>query len=280
LSKYQRRLRLQGIIAATLLAEVTVFSAVKFAEAGAAPARGAVILGPIFLTTIVLAGISLAGARGRTEWQADLLMRYLSRTDGGLASPNGARLTPDMSIQDAAQIDNSISTRSPAPGNSAYTLALLVTLAAAILLLFYVWVPVISPAIRTEKQRVEIVGLPVSVYFDVDRAVVPESMRPQLEILARRMAALQNGELLLEGYADSDYRSEYNLELSRLRAEAVKKVLVLGGLDAGRITVVGFGETRPLAHEASPAGKAQNRRVDISLLARKGVAGDFIKPSP
>src|SRR6266478_1852219 len=126
LSKYQRRLRLQTIVAATLLAEVTVFSAVKFAEGGGTRSSSSVILGPVFLSVVILAGVLLALARGRTEWQADLLVRYLSRTEGGLASSTGAKLNPDLSIQEAALVDGKISTSSPGAGNTPYVLALFV----------------------------------------------------------------------------------------------------------------------------------------------------------
>ncbi|GEM_PF-7014795 len=150
---------------------------------------------------------------------------------------------------------------------------------ASFLLLGYFWLPVFfcpPKAVNPEApRRAEIVSLPTVIHFDVDRALVSLSMRPQLETLARHLAQMPDVGLLLEGHADSDYRSDYNLELSRLRAEAVKSILVGSGLDARRIIGAGYGETRPRNQDRSCSGKAENRRVDLSLFH----AGDAV-PHP
>jgi len=264
-------------VAASLLAEVTVFSAVKFSEAGVAQSGLSVVLGAVFLTLIVLAGSLLGLSRGRTEWQSDLLTRYLSRSDGGMASHEWATLTPDMSIDDAAKKIDGVSANSPGPGFTLYVLTLIATLMAGTLLVAYVWLPIVKSS-PDPKRPVQIVGLPISIYFDVDRALVSPSMQLQVEALARRVSALPNVTLLLEGHADSDYRSDYNLELSRQRAEVVKQLLVTSGFDVNRIKVAGFGETSPRSHEKSLSDKAQNRRVDIFLLQPKADANHPPQP--
>ena len=69
--------------------------------------------------------------------------------------------------------------------------------------------------------------------------------------------------LVAEGNTDSVGSDASNQRLSIDRAKAVKAELVAAGIDPGRIEVVGFGETRPIATNATPDGRAQNRRVDL-----------------
>ena len=71
--------------------------------------------------------------------------------------------------------------------------------------------------------------------------------------------------MLVEGHTDSSGGDEYNLKLSRLRAEAVRSVLVAGGVSPERVESQGYGKTRPVASNATAEGKAQNRRVEIVL---------------
>lgn len=67
----------------------------------------------------------------------------------------------------------------------------------------------------------------------------------------------------IEGHTDSDGSDEQNLELSKKRAERIRKILVDNGFDAGQIQVSGFGETRPVADNSTEQGKAANRRVEL-----------------
>jgi outer membrane protein OmpA-like peptidoglycan-associated protein len=98
----------------------------------------------------------------------------------------------------------------------------------------------------------------------VNKSVVQPAMRSRLSEIARALSAAGGGaSILIEGHTDSDGSNEYNLELSRLRAEAVRSALVAGGLSPNRIETQGYGETRPIASNSSATGKAQNRRVEI-----------------
>jgi outer membrane protein OmpA-like peptidoglycan-associated protein len=69
----------------------------------------------------------------------------------------------------------------------------------------------------------------------------------------------------LDGFTDATASSEYNLALSKRRATAVKNYLVSKGIKASRITSNAHGEENPIADNATPEGKAQNRRVSISI---------------
>jgi outer membrane protein OmpA-like peptidoglycan-associated protein len=116
-----------------------------------------------------------------------------------------------------------------------------------------------------EEARGLIVTLPGNIYFDVNKSDVKPSMRARLSDIAKALASVPNQHVLVEGHTDSDGSSEYNLELSRLRAAAVRSVLVAGGVAPERIESQGYGETKPVASNANAAGKAQNRRVEIVI---------------
>lgn len=101
------------------------------------------------------------------------------------------------------------------------------------------------------------------IYFDVDSAVIkPESEAALKEILALLQAqpALK---LTVAGHTDAANTDAYNLKLSQQRAEAVVAWLVRHGVDAGRLAAKGFGESQPIADNATAAGRALNRRVEV-----------------
>lgn len=119
-------------------------------------------------------------------------------------------------------------------------------------------------SVRREARGL-IVTLPGSIYFDVNKSDVKPAMRARLTEIARALAAVPDQHVLVEGHTDSDGSAEYNLQLSRLRADSVRSVLTAGGVSPDRIESQGYGETRPVATNATRAGKAQNRRVEIVI---------------
>jgi outer membrane protein OmpA-like peptidoglycan-associated protein len=102
-----------------------------------------------------------------------------------------------------------------------------------------------------------------SVYFDTAKhELTPESVAIVREAV-RQIQADPNMMLVAEGNTDSVGSDAANKELSIRRAESVKDELVSMGVAANRIEIVGFGESRPIATNSDPAGRAQNRRVDL-----------------
>jgi outer membrane protein OmpA-like peptidoglycan-associated protein len=71
----------------------------------------------------------------------------------------------------------------------------------------------------------------------------------------------------IEGHTDSDGPDDMNLQLSKARADAVFEYLLSKGIDARRMETQGFGETRPIDTNRTPAGKANNRRVEFHITS-------------
>jgi outer membrane protein OmpA-like peptidoglycan-associated protein len=106
-----------------------------------------------------------------------------------------------------------------------------------------------------------------TVRFAFDRWELDERAQATLADVLKRVERQGALLLTLEGYTDATGSDGYNFELSRKRAEAVRRFVVDRGVNLRRIEFIGFGETHPAADNLTPAGRAQNRRVLIKLIA-------------
>jgi len=99
--------------------------------------------------------------------------------------------------------------------------------------------------------------------FDFDKSVI----RPDdFDRLDKDVATLKEwGDVKVEvaGHTDSVGTEEYNMGLSLRRANAVRNYLVDKGIEADRLTVKGYGESQPIADNATAEGRFQNRRVEL-----------------
>jgi OOP family OmpA-OmpF porin len=101
------------------------------------------------------------------------------------------------------------------------------------------------------------------INFDYGKAIIkPESMG-EINAIHKFLSENNNSRFEVGGYTDSDGSDASNLTLSQKRAEAVKTQLVNIGIDCGRLTAKGYGETKPIADNTTFDGKAQNRRVEF-----------------
>jgi len=75
------------------------------------------------------------------------------------------------------------------------------------------------------------------------------------------------GTLRIEGHTDNSGRARLNDRLSKSRAQAVRRALIDRGVPAAKLTSDGYGATRPIADNATPAGRARNRRIEIKVSA-------------
>jgi outer membrane protein OmpA-like peptidoglycan-associated protein len=123
-----------------------------------------------------------------------------------------------------------------------------------------------------ETPRGLVVSMP-NTFFAFDKADLDASGQQVLEKVAKvlnhpRAAARK---IALEGHTDNVGPAAYNMTLSKNRADAVAKELVKQGLKSDRISVEGFGGTRPVAPNRKadgtddPAGRAKNRRVEAII---------------
>ncbi len=107
---------------------------------------------------------------------------------------------------------------------------------------------------------------PDNITFDTNRADVKPQFRPVLDQLAYTIRQYPDTVIRIEGHTDSTGSAAYNQTLSENRALSVRSYLIQSGVAANRIEAVGYGMTRPIANNATPEGRAQNRRVEILII--------------
>ena len=116
-----------------------------------------------------------------------------------------------------------------------------------------------------ENERGLVITLSSGVLFRSGRfAVLPAASRKLVEVAAV-LRATPDRRVVVEGYTDTDGDDTSNQVLSQARADAVRSFLVLQGVAAESVSAVGYGESRPIATNATVEGRANNRRVEIVL---------------
>jgi outer membrane protein OmpA-like peptidoglycan-associated protein len=110
-----------------------------------------------------------------------------------------------------------------------------------------------------------LVAFPGDVLFDSDSSALAPGAHGRLDQLADSLNRHPDTDLIVKGHTDGSSDDGYNQTLSEQRADAVRRYLIGGGVSPARITSVGFGESMPLATNATAEGRQQNRRVEIEL---------------
>lgn len=106
-------------------------------------------------------------------------------------------------------------------------------------------------------------SLPAPLIFPFDSDVVAAEARNNLIRIARELRELGLDQVMVRGHTDNVGTREYNMALSKRRADAVAAVLGEGGYPADRIDAKGVGFSLPIADNATAEGRAKNRRVVI-----------------
>jgi outer membrane protein OmpA-like peptidoglycan-associated protein len=127
-----------------------------------------------------------------------------------------------------------------------------------------------------ETQRGLVISLS-DILFDVGRSTLKAGSQANIGRIAVVLRQYPQHQILVEGHTDATGSDEFNLGLSHDRANAVRTALVAGGVDASKITAEGFGESRPVATNETPAGRQQNRRVEIVIVGA-GTVADAVRP--
>jgi len=115
-----------------------------------------------------------------------------------------------------------------------------------------------------QETRGMVITLSGSVLFATNKTELLPAAKERLTEVANALAQQDpNSKIVVEGHTDSQGNATYNQELSQRRAESVRSFLIEKGVAADRISAQGFGLSRPIADNASPEGRANNRRVEI-----------------
>lgn len=120
-----------------------------------------------------------------------------------------------------------------------------------------------APLIR-EKERKNFVFQ--AIYFDYDKADIRAEHTDFLKRMARVVDGHSDLRIKVTGHTDADGSDEYNVELSKKRAQALIEFFMANGLSRDRIEIDFKGETSPVDSNDTPEGKQRNRRVDFAFI--------------
>ena len=107
--------------------------------------------------------------------------------------------------------------------------------------------------------------------FEAGKASLQPSATTAIDRLAQLMNVYPERSVRIEGHTDSLGDDAANQQLSERRAKAVRDALLARGIDAARVEAAGYGETRPIADNATPVGRQKNRRIEIVLSDERSV---------
>jgi outer membrane protein OmpA-like peptidoglycan-associated protein len=124
-----------------------------------------------------------------------------------------------------------------------------------------------------EGAKVERIGEGIKItfdsgiLFDVDKSRLQPAAEENLSELAVILNKYSDTDVLIEGHTDSTGPEEYNLELSERRAKSVANELSSEDVSPTRFTIMGYGEAQPVGDNSTAAGRRENRRVEIAIMA-------------
>lgn len=114
-----------------------------------------------------------------------------------------------------------------------------------------------------EEPRGTIITLPGTVLFRSGEAqLLPTSQTKLMEVVTA-LKDQDKAQIEVEGHTDSQGSYDFNMELSKRRAQSVADFFSSHGIERERVSVAGYGSSQPVADNSTPAGRADNRRVEI-----------------
>ncbi|MGJ7458284.1 OmpA family protein [Halomonas sp. MA07-2] len=120
--------------------------------------------------------------------------------------------------------------------------------------------------IQVDRRGDDIVlNMPSSVTFGFDSSELTTSARNALNDVASILTQYSDTRVNIAGHTDSTGNADYNQRLSERRADAVGNYLAQSGVSRNRLYMSGYGQSQPVASNATEEGRAQNRRVEITL---------------
>lgn len=109
------------------------------------------------------------------------------------------------------------------------------------------------------------------VYFDTNKSDVRGTSATTLDRMVGILKEYPDTDILVEGHTDSAGPDDYNLNLSKQRAQSVTNYLTGNGISRNRLTTAWYGEAQPKADNGTTAGKAKNRRVELVIVANEAL---------
>src|SRR5512135_1245418 len=109
------------------------------------------------------------------------------------------------------------------------------------------------------------VALPSGILFDVDKTEIKPMAKDSIAKAAEVLLKYPDTYITVEGHTDSTGTMEHNQKLSERRADAVRDQLLRNGVPASRMSIKGYGESNPVADNATPEGRQANRRVQLEI---------------
>jgi len=116
-----------------------------------------------------------------------------------------------------------------------------------------------------------------AIRFDLNKSTLTNDAKANLDKLVPVFKEYADTNIDIYGYTDSTGQAEYNLKLSRERAESVKSYLKTKGLLADRMKTNGLGVADPIASNDTDEGRSQNRRVEFAITANQKMTEDAKK---
>ena len=123
-----------------------------------------------------------------------------------------------------------------------------------------------APAVVVKEDRIELLD---KVQFEVGEDVLLEASKRLLDGVSEVLTKYPKIRLVsIEGHTDSTGSPQFNTNLSRARAKAVRVYLMAQGINEKRLKATGFGEAKPIANNSTEEGRYQNRRVEFRIVSR------------
>ena len=125
--------------------------------------------------------------------------------------------------------------------------------------------PIEEVAIEQPATLIEIENV---IYFNFDRADLTKEAKVKLKQVSQKLVD-SDRQITIAGHADEIGTHDYNLDLGRKRAEAVRDFLATLGVNRTNLSIVSYGETQPIVKSSKPEARSQNRRVEFTIVEPK-----------
>ncbi|HLH07375.1 MAG TPA: OmpA family protein [Terriglobales bacterium] len=141
----------------------------------------------------------------------------------------------------------------------------------------------LNQVLQTRETAQGLVANMPDVLFDFNKATLKPTAKERLAKVAGIILAYPDLQLKIDGYTDNIGAAEYNQQLSEERAAAVRDYLISQGVSANNVIAQGFGKSDPIASNATPEGRQQNRRVEMlvsgNAIGTNNPTGETASPS-